>query len=261
MLAITASLAQTSADFSDGSVIFGSDNRSCDSSLEGNIKYNPGIPASGLIHYWPLDETTGSSITDVVGGLVTTWDDGANNDVAEETVAGVVGTALAFDGNVEIDAANYSVPSVGTIAMWIKFASDGTRYRFFGFDDMYELVKNTSDEVESDIFDSGGANSSGTVSAGVWYHIAFTYDEPGDESNVYINGVLDDTGGASGNLVGGPATLGIGHRFGYSGNELDGELDEVRIYNRVLSPPEIAAIHSPSDSKMQYCNGTAWTDF
>ena len=255
----------TSADFGNNAIQVGYDSRDCDGSLAGSIRYSSGIPGptSGLIHYWPLDETSGSSIADVVGGLTTTWDDSAINDVAEETVAGVIGNALSFNGNVEIDAASFTIPTTGTFAMWLKFDSTGSTYRYFGSDNNYELIKNSSDELEGDIFDSNGANSSFTITAGTWVHMVYTYDEPSNTSNIYINGSFDATGDADSNVVSGTITLGIGHRFGYGGDELEGDLDDVRFYNRVLSPAEVTTLYNattPTTAGMQYCDGSDWQD-
>ena len=217
-----------------------------------------------LSHHWPLDETSGSSITDIVGGLTGTWDDGENNDVAEETVSAKVGTGLNFDGNDEIDtAATFNVPQVGTIAMWVQFDSDlGTTHRFFGSDNNFEITKNSSDQIDSDILEGSGTSPSTTVvTTGVWYHVAVAYDGTADISNIYINGALEVTGGATGTPPT-PDSLGIGQRDG-TNNELHGTLDDVRIYNRMLTAGEVLTLYNATNSPGcasggAYIGGSCW---
>src|SRR5262249_26764774 len=67
-------------------------------------------------------------------------------------------------------------------------------------------------------------------------HLAATYD--GSNINFYVNGVLAGSGSATGTITTSTGAL----RFG--GNSIWGEffsglIDEIRVYNRVLSLPEI----------------------
>jgi hypothetical protein len=76
---------------------------------------------------------------------------------------------------------------------------------------------------------------SGTVQAGVYYHVAVTYDDNG--MRLYVNGQLQ-------NALPGftPLVAGSGVRLSSPSTPLDGILDDVRIYNRGLSAAEIAVL-------------------
>jgi len=83
-------------------------------------------------------------------------------------------------------------------------------------------------------------NTTANVSTGTWYHVVHTI---GTTINTYINGNLDSsftptnprTADATNNF-----------RFGqdYSGNHWNGKLDQVIIYDKVLSTSEISALYN-----------------
>jgi hypothetical protein len=73
---------------------------------------------------------------------------------------------------------------------------------------------------------------------GVWHHIALTYD--GATARLYADGVEVASAAKNWNLVPGRA------RIGQQVNDLsefwDGAVDDVRIYNKALSPEEVAGL-------------------
>ena len=79
--------------------------------------------------------------------------------------------------------------------------------------------------------------SSARLTAGVWTHIAATYD--GTAMRLYINGVLDNSLSATGNVVAN-APLSLGRNYA-SSRCLDGRIDEARAWTRALTATEIAA--------------------
>lgn len=93
---------------------------------------------------------------------------------------------------------------------------------------------------------------SGSLSAGQWYHVFFTYDASGNV-RLYLNGVLAATGSTySGN--GGlaqpysPFTLGCGQAYDYEhdtygyGNSWDGLIDETCVWNAAPPDPDLFAV-------------------
>jgi hypothetical protein len=80
-----------------------------------------------------------------------------------------------------------------------------------------------------------------------WQHVVFTYNGSGNVngSKGYYNGAYAVTGGnvaISGNLYG-ASGLRFGSHAGGTARFFDGFIDEVRIYNRVLSADEIALLY------------------
>jgi hypothetical protein len=81
------------------------------------------------------------------------------------------------------------------------------------------------------------------MATNTWYHVAGVYDATARTMNVYLNGQLDNgvlVGTVSASQMNSSQNVNIGRRPGYPGaSEFLGAVDEVRIYNRVLSPSEI----------------------
>ena len=92
---------------------------------------------------------------------------------------------------------------------------------------------------------TSGAGAVGPVaSAKTWYHVVGVY-ENSSLRYVYINGALY-TSNATGENVNSPDNFRIGSRK-YSGGEsefFDGKIDDVRIYNRLLSASEILQLYN-----------------
>jgi len=91
------------------------------------------------------------------------------------------------------------------------------------------------------------ASSFSTISAGVWYHVAAVRGN--NFIQLYLNGALE--GQASVNFPQDYGNLPL--YFGSSGqsywdHKLAGSLDEVTLYNRNLTPAEIASIYASGTS-------------
>ncbi|HBU07276.1 MAG TPA: hypothetical protein DEB09_04295, partial [Candidatus Magasanikbacteria bacterium] len=82
--------------------------------------------------------------------------------------------------------------------------------------------------------------ASTTLSVNNWYHIVGTYN--GNTSSIYINGVLNtSTNSGSFSIGSNTSSLSIG---GYVSNYFNGNLDDVRVYNRALSTQEIEKLYN-----------------
>ncbi|MEL1247141.1 LamG-like jellyroll fold domain-containing protein [Flavobacterium helocola] len=75
-----------------------------------------------------------------------------------------------------------------------------------------------------------------------WHHVAVTYD--GAFARIYIDGVLENSRGASGTITNTshPVVIGAMHETGPAGRYLNGDIDEVRIWNKALSASDILAL-------------------
>jgi hypothetical protein len=79
--------------------------------------------------------------------------------------------------------------------------------------------------------------SNGGIPANVWTHVAYTYD--GSTRTIYINGQLDAQGGEDSSPNGVGAPLRIGTDQPATGHYLDGNVDEVKIWNDTRTDQEI----------------------
>lgn len=94
-------------------------------------------------------------------------------------------------------------------------------------------------------------NVSGTaiISSGSWNNLVLTYD--GSNIRNYINGSLDSTTPHTGTLGSMPLScigIGRGTSGGCNGSTsygyINGIIDELKVYSRVLSPSEVVAAYN-----------------
>ena len=214
-------------------------------------------PATGLVGYWPFNEGSGAVAYDATGnnnnGAITgaTWS------------SGKFGGALNFDGVDDFvvipDAATLRGDQDLTIALWIKPVSGTGQQKFItkswnGSDKDWELSMNTTNRFywESEVSGSGYLQTSPVNSfmPAKWSHVAAVLNKTGDILTLYVDGAQvgqDTTFGANSDGTH-ASTINVGRRY-YSGGGtaslyFPGEIDDIRIYNRALSAPEIASIYN-----------------
>ena len=203
-----------------------------------------------LIHHWRLDENTAAGVTvavDSVGGL--------NGDIQGATsVPGKAGNALSFDGSDDVvTIQDFIPPQQGTVAFWMDPGFGSSKQRIFGAGGEFEVIVYSTGIVRNELFAGGSEtlqSSPGSVEPGQWFHIAVTYAYedagPSTALEVYVNGELDVVGTAGEPSVPTDTTLLLGHRAGAAaGEHYGGLLDDLRIYDRVLSEAEIRALANP----------------
>jgi len=96
-------------------------------------------------------------------------------------------------------------------------------------------------------------SDNGTIQTGQWYHVAVTYDysSTANDPVLYIDGVsvnVNETEKPAGSRASDTADIWIGNHQHFN-QYLDGILDDVRIYSRALTEPEIQAIYNQNE----YC--------
>ncbi|MDD4924651.1 MAG: LamG domain-containing protein [Dehalococcoidales bacterium] len=220
---------------------------------------------NGLVGYWDMEEGSGILIHDQSGNN----NNGTTTNMVTPWTGGVIpgsggkkgGGALYFDGTNDWVSVKQS-PSLNAIneftaSFWIKHfgtLTDGGDYLGKGTssDDRSILIFR-SNTGSGTIFVNLYGNSAGQIgrreipfsNQTSWNFLTVTYDggSTGNSVKVYINGVeqggtLDDSGTFGTALRQNNAYFNIGGLYGSSSN-LEGIMDEVRIYNRVLSVEEI----------------------
>ncbi|MHC4533184.1 MAG: LamG domain-containing protein [Planctomycetota bacterium] len=203
------------------------------------------VVKADLIGWWRLDEGSGTTVADFSGA-------GHNGFFAEGTpewVEGKFGSALKFDGTnkVEIpDHADFHVTDAVSIALWAKPEDTQPEYAKF-------FCKQKSGEYPYGIqYNSSGSSIRGTVNAsarsdtsstpsfvGEWAHLCMTYD--GSAVILYKDGEEVGRNEVSGELQQNDLSLSIGGRLG-SGQNFNGSIDDVYLFNHALSIEEIQAL-------------------
>jgi len=203
----------------------------------------------GLVGYWKLDESSGTTATDSAGG--------DNNGTLKgfllqwKPSGGKVGGALSYGGDpqsyVQFSTEGMSV-TAGTVALWgyLNDPQPGQTRYFFG----HTTIPHWANRIQiymddpTNLLDIGLGNSHSraialmSLQTKTWYHIALTWDA--GNYVVYINGEEKARGSYSG-LTALNTEADIGNDGSRNGRDegFGGLIDEVRLYNRALAQAEI----------------------
>jgi alpha-mannosidase len=208
---------------------------------------------SGLVVAYAFQAGTGTSAVDGSGHN----NHGTLTNGPIWTSAGKYGNAISFDGTddhvVAADSPSADLGATGTIAAWVKFTSLNRWHGIVAKGNAnangahnYALELNRSNR-----FQCIWGNGSGAVSLvstvgpviGQFYHVACVWT--GTTLQLYVNGQVDVSVAQSLTPAANSAPLYIG-QFGGNTDRLHGVIDEVRIYNRALSPAEVQqAMNTP----------------
>jgi Concanavalin A-like lectin/glucanases superfamily/Putative esterase len=203
---------------------------------------------AGLVAAYGFNEGAGTSAADASGRGHTGVVSGAL-----WTAAGRFGNALSFDGVNDMvtvaDSALLDLTTGMTLSAWVFPTAHGNgvwrnvliKERPGG--EVYNLYSNTDTNVPIVYVVRNAAPSTplearGTaqVPLNTWTHLAATHD--GTTLRLYINGAQVRSRGVSGSLLTSTGALRIGGNAVW-GEFFQGRIDEIRIYNRALSPSEI----------------------
>ena len=221
------------------------------------------ITSADLVAYWPLDEGSGETASDLTGN----GHDGAlKNGVAWETTDVHVGTAaLSFDGiddYVEVpDHDGLDFSNGFTIAAWIKLSDAGISSRrpivskevSPDSNRGWEFKVNNgqlSMQLYSTADDEGKLTVTGsaTLEAGEWYHVVGIYSSSGPEQ-FYINGELDKEQELVTTLQANDSPVNIGaYRWNGYRVYFAGLIDDLQIHDVALSADEIFMLMTGQDS-------------
>jgi hypothetical protein len=204
----------------------------------------------GLVGHWTFDSISGTKAPDssplrndgvLVGG--------------PELVPGRIGTALQFDGR----RSHVAVPphpslvlsGPFTIAAWVKPAGPEKRNAAIveKWDDapagsnggirgyMLRLIGNRPYLVVSVAAEGGEVASSKPIPADEWTFVAGVFD--GTAQFIYVNGMLDRKVASTKGSQPSTSSFRIGMSGGGGGQYFLGAIDDVRVYSRALSAPDV----------------------
>ncbi|MGB2717015.1 MAG: LamG-like jellyroll fold domain-containing protein [Vicinamibacterales bacterium] len=192
------------------------------------------VEPAGLAAAYGFEDGTGSLLTDSSGN-------GRHGTVAGASwVQGKYGLALEFNGDDLVTIGNLDLTGSFTVMAWMQTRSLYTntcgsivmKAYDYGFEICGGILKARVGTGGS--FAASVSDSLTNVDLSVWKHVAMTYD--GSVLRMYIDGSL--VGQAAGSHVSGTTPLLFG-RWSSNVEFWNGLIDEVRIYDRVLSGSEI----------------------
>jgi hypothetical protein len=207
----------------------------------------------GLVGHWPMEEGQGTSIDD------------RSNSANDGSLTGVVwarpgaplparGTAcLEFNGSNWAQAPARGLPALGTaitVSLWMRPKFGGTRTIFTFQREASGSSPNAGFQIgtkdtQAAFWLMGGPDivvRSQSLTSDVWYHVAYTFD--GSTHRLFVNAAA--VGSSTEVSPTGPPTVVRFGTFGSTTHQLyTGRLDDVRLYDRVLSAAEITALAKP----------------
>jgi hypothetical protein len=224
------------------------------------LGYRNGTTSDSLVGYWRLDSSVSGS-----GGTVKDYSGNSNDGTTRNGVTagaeGVFSTnSFSFDGSddyVEVqDNSDLYISDQLTISFWAVQPNDDEWEVVVGngggwSDDGYHVMSHDSSQAGGyrfEVQNTGTGNKdvldSNAVPNDEWHHITAVYT--GTELKLYVDGSLDTSMSATVDSIGdSSANLGIGSGLysSYGGTYFDGDIDEVRLYERALSAEEIEQLY------------------
>jgi hypothetical protein len=202
--------------------------------------------AAGLVAAYSFNETTGTTVNDASGNN----NAGTLGTGVTRTTSGRFGGALTFaNGYVTVPhAASLNLTTGMTLEAWLfpttvaNWATAVMKEQPGEF--VYSLYA-AAPQTPGGYFNVGSSgsterqvNAPASLAVNNWTHVAATFD--GSTSRLYINGSEVANHDFSGPIATSTGALRIGGNAVW-GEFFSGRIDEVRIYNRALSPAEILA--------------------
>jgi hypothetical protein len=205
------------------------------------VPVDPGT--DGLVAYYAFE----NDVNDISGN----GNDGTivGDPVFVDGPAGY-GTALEFNGDDYVDCGNadsLQIQDAITMSFWFNVVAFENTWEAMisKGDSAYRVSRGGGDGDATHMGISGTTGGGGSgwfngvtlVTGGDWHHFAGTYD--GAEGRIYIDGVLDATTEATGQINIETENFWIGNNSQNVDRFFHGIMDEVMLYNRALSELEV----------------------
>ena len=206
------------------------------SAEEIRYHYNRGGP----IGYWKFDKGSGLTAYDSSGqGNTGTLQ---NNMATTSWTSGKYGSALSFDGvddYVSVPTSSTTeITSAITVSAWVKPESAMIANEIVQKNGAYGLKITNNNKFIGYRWGSPENHTSITTAVpGNWYFVVMTFDSL--THKIYVNGVLENSESDANAIPSSANNLAIGAQTGGGGKNINGLIDDVRIYNYARTTDEI----------------------
>lgn len=212
-------------------------------------------PTSGLVGYWKFDETSGTTANDSSGN----GNNGRLTSISRSATwtTGKVGGALSFNGLLTkgsyVSTPKISLGGVFTMSYWYYDKSttnpqvvigesngvmSGPTVKI-GFNAGKYFIRLNNNYAES----SDNSIAMATPALNTWHHVVLTRDSS-DKVDLYIDGGVAKRLFSNNAQPGRYIVRAIGANGFDHSQTFDGLIDEVRLYNRTLTPSEINVLYT-----------------
>lgn len=205
------------------------------------VKNQLGNSTNGLIAYYPFegnaDDVSGNGHSGVIVG------------VEVDFTGGVVGQAVTFlgdDDHIEISSeSSFELGSEFSISLWVNindWSQPGggwiiSKHLAFQNDTGWQLNYGDGHFIWYQY--GQDAMTSSLIDPNKNQNIIISSSESGNYTRIYIDGELDSSTGFMGAPISNSYPIYIGSHYGLADREIDGMVDELRVYDRALTELEI----------------------
>lgn len=220
------------------------------------------VVEDGLVAFYAFDEGSGKTANDVTGNGHSGTFEGA-----PKWVDGKFNSALEFDGEDDYvvvkdnDALDFT--NKVTMMAWFSPNDDLTQRRLMVKNDSIFVIFDFGDTKSIDFLtkptNEFAESTTNNWTIGEWYHFAGTFD--GKTLKVYVNGKLEGEKPNPVDILPSDKDLWIGgDDYGRPTDLFPGKIDEVRIYDKVLTESEILRVmDTPQDVDPKGKLATTWS--
>jgi hypothetical protein len=235
-----------------------------------------GSSANGIVVHYDFDEGTDLAVDVSGNGNNIVYDGnfgGYGPGISGDTAAGA--GSVYFDGGSYLTASPNILSTLAgefSISLWLKTGQSYGKQGDLAWQGAGVIAADSPNSGDKDLIPvalTGGQvafnigdgvsdntlNSSATVNDNTWHHVVITRNLSTGERQIFIDGLLDSSDTASTVLLDSPVLLTIGAKSDasdpdpaspdYNGsNGYEGLLDDVQIYNRVLTSDEISYLYA-----------------
>jgi len=209
---------------------------------------------AGPAAYWTFNESSGNIAHDSIGSYDGTLSVAGSSFVAGGISGNAISLNRALNGYVDMGNIFGFTSQAFSLSAWVKTAqgysvSDSaivSRHTGFSQNGYWLMVNQAGGggQTSKAIFGQGAATaavtSTSSVTDGSWHHIVATF-LPGSTIGIYVDGSpIEGTAPADASLISNTARFLVGGvTLGAPEGRLTGLVDEVQVYNQVLSASEV----------------------
>ncbi len=193
----------------------------------------------GLVGHWTFD---GPDMAGVIAYDKSGQGNKGTLTNGPTTALGKIGQGMSFDGvNDVVSIAGPTVSATAmSVSMWVNLRNyDNTYPAWFSASGASNGLNLGVASVAQMFYSSGLYFSANYITLGIWQHLTYTIS--GGSISLYVNGIFKESQSFS--PTGSYTSYNIGY-FGSSNLYMNGSIDDVRIYNRALSPAEIKRLYN-----------------
>ncbi|GAA4651214.1 hypothetical protein GCM10023116_34970 [Kistimonas scapharcae] len=236
--------------------------------LAPNTTYEVIIPAGGIRDYAgnAVEQTFRSTFTtgqENDRGLIYHWTfDGHLNDVWSGNTGSLSGTVNYENGGIRLSsqqsirtdvALSNVLGGTGTVSLYLKTSQNGNnnpwqapglmgRDQNGGTGDVFWGWIDGNGRLRLSAGNDAGVATASAINDGQWHHVVMTRDAGNGSVKIYVDGELSGHGSARSGIFGGGYSFDTIGQISGNSAKLAGSLDDLKVYNRVLSAEEVRAL-------------------